>query len=858
MWPAVLLLAVPCQEARVKVPPGVTVTQIAGSDVASDIHCLALKPDGGILVSGRGYVRELSDEGKLVREFRGAPRDGAMGLFWEGDDLYCVGDGGLKVWRKASSDHGLPPTDLFKCRTGGEHTAHAVRRGPDGWMYLLVGDGTGITAKEVNGPRSPVKDPVAGCILRFSPDWKVTECYAHGFRNAYGMDFGPDGELYTFDSDNERCVSLPWYEGTRFYRVRPGGHHGWLGPKLAATWRMPPYFYDCVPPLVDLGRGSPTGVAIYKHAQLPAKYRGGAFLCDWTFGVLHFVPLSGGKPEVFLKSTGDEGLAPVAIDVHPRTGDLYFAIGGRGTRGAVYRIRHTEGLKALDPAEARKLQPRPMKPRYPSASPTDRKLQPLDEVRQLQLALGSPPSAKVRGTAWEGYVRSGRSLIPARGLDQVRKAFPTGEEPLDTEMARTLALAEDDTPEALKAVASKLTEKSHPTADFHYLLCLARLRAKWPPEVTSAVTRALLTLEPRLDEMKAHRESNWPARLAELHAELAARGPGLNEALASSPLFGHPGHVVFTREKSFPREKAAEAFLARKDLAWSPGLVRLLAEAAPKKALPRLREAWGQAGLDDEMTLALARHAIEEDHPRLLASLQSARVEVVRAALTGLEALKPRPKEEAEALIIALRQLPQEKALAGLRAALFARLEKALGKRAESLEDATRLAVDQHPGLKARLASSDGVDEEAWRKRLAGIPWDRGSAERGRQAYVKASCAACHSGTAALGPDLAGVTKRFSRHDLLTAILRPSKDVAERYRMTRVTTEEGQVYQGIVAYEAADSLLLLTGPARSVRIVNKQIQSKSPTALSLMPTGLLDRLTDQEVADLYAYLRVKD
>ena len=50
-----------------------------------------------------------------------------------------------------------------------------------------------------------------------------------------------------------------------------------------------------------------------------------------------------GQPEVFLQATGENGFAPTAVAVHPVTGDLYVSIGGRGTRGAVYRIRYVKG-----------------------------------------------------------------------------------------------------------------------------------------------------------------------------------------------------------------------------------------------------------------------------------------------------------------------------------------------------------------------------------------------------------------------------------------------------------------------------------------------------------------------------------
>jgi putative heme-binding domain-containing protein len=121
--------------------------------------------------------------------------------------------------------------------------------------------------------------------------------------------------------------------------------------------------------------------------------------------------------------------------------------------------------------------------------------------------------------------------------------------------------------------------------------------------------------------------------------------------------------------------------------------------------------------------------------------------------------------------------------------------------------------------------------------------------------FVQASCAACHSGAQALGPDLAGVASRFSRADLFTAILQPSRDVAPRYRATVLTTEDGKVYQGLIIYEATDGVLLQSGPGTTVRVAGGQIASRRVSDISLMPAGLLDKLADRDVADLYAFLR---
>ena len=88
-----------------------------------------------------------------------------------------------------------------------------------------------------------------------------------------------------------------------------------------------------------------------------------------------------------------------------------------------------------------------------------------------------------------------------------------------------------------------------------------------------------------------------------------------------------------------------------------------------------------------------------------------------------------------------------------------------------------------------------------------------------------------------------------------TAILQPSKDVPARYQTTVVETKDGKTYQGIVIYDAVDSLILQTGASTTVRMDGASVVSRFVSAQSLMPAGLLDPLSDREIADLYAYLR---
>ena len=970
-----------------RLPPGFEVTEYADSRLADNIYTLTLDSQGRVVVSGPGYIRILVDEsgqGRATRaiEFADGPREGAQGLFWEGPWLYFTADGGLRRYPVAEGgDKAAGPSELIRAmKTGGEHQAHAIRRGPDGWLYLLCGNTTGIDAHHATLPTSPIRDPVAGCVVRFRPDLKASEVVADGYRNPYGMDFAPDGELFTFDSDNERCVSLPWYEPIRFYHVIPGGHYGWRAPQRAETWRFPPYFADVVPPVATLGRGSPTGVVCYRHTQFPEEYQGGFFLLDWTFGRVYFASLrrAGASytatTRLFLESVGDNGFAPTAAAVHPVTGDLFIAIGGRGTRGAVYRVRFPARAKAaaapvrlqeqthsLDwqPSLARQLPEaatgkdplmrlralialRRHRARLPSESirravlanwdspdrsvrratagliagmepaevralvakattarqfvtlglgsyrtdPADvltraRRLLAAKDVeaearlacvRLMQLALGGLSSPRRKGTVWEGYSPFRDRLGTADGATDpgtrtavsaaLRQAFPSGHADLDREISRTLAVIEDDDAGVLLRVAQCLRPESDPVEDIHYLIVVARLRAPRPPAVTRAVASALLALDQKLADRHANRDRNWPLRLGEAYAELARKDPDLHGAVLADPAFGRPDHALFALAPGFDRRRAAERFLERsrttEPFTWTPALVELMGSLPEEQSLPVLRSLWRKAGLDEAIVAILARRPQPADRAKFVEGLNSPQLATIRRCLAALEQLPLRSDgAEVLALIRCLRSLPEGREENQVRDRLAGFLGKLTGQ--------DQLGADKHkwgdwfartyPDLAPRLGNPDGVDVAGWRQRLARLDWSGGDPARGREVFTRATCASCHSGAQALGPDLRGAGGRFSRDDLFTAILQPSRDIAPRYRTTLVATESGKVYQGLVVYEAVDSLILQTGPAATVRIPVDQIASRRFTPVSMMPVGLLDKCSDRDIVDLYAYIK---
>jgi putative heme-binding domain-containing protein len=138
-----------------------------------------------------------------------------------------------------------------------------------------------------------------------------------------------------------------------------------------------------------------------------------------------------------------------------------------------------------------------------------------------------------------------------------------------------------------------------------------------------------------------------------------------------------------------------------------------------------------------------------------------------------------------------------------------------------------------------------------------------GDAKRGAVVFRDALCSRCHRAGLtgpAVGPDLTMVARRFSRRDMLQSIVTPSAAVAENYRNSEITTEDGRSIVGRVVVEGdfrSEKLLVNTDPLRPtqwVEIDKKQIAEHREATTSPMPEGLLDSFKPEEIADLLAFL----
>jgi putative membrane-bound dehydrogenase-like protein len=133
---------------------------------------------------------------------------------------------------------------------------------------------------------------------------------------------------------------------------------------------------------------------------------------------------------------------------------------------------------------------------------------------------------------------------------------------------------------------------------------------------------------------------------------------------------------------------------------------------------------------------------------------------------------------------------------------------------------------------------------------------DKGNASRGR-AVFKENCAVCHKlfdEGESIGPDLTGA-ERSNLDFLLTSLVDPSALIRKEYQAQTVALTDGRVLTGLVVEETGRTLTLIDSNRQKTVVPRDQVEEIKPSAVSLMPEGLLDKLPDAQVRDLFKYLQ---
>lgn len=743
---------------------------------------------------------------------------GAQGILHAFGKLYLSVNGGpgSGLYRATDTDGDDDYDKLEKLATfngGGEHGPHALRLAPDGKsIYVVCGNHT-MPPEHIDAslvPRNWGEDHLlprqwdaighargimapGGWVAKTDPDGKTWEIQSIGYRNSYDMAFNADGELFVYDADMEWDYGMPWYRPTRVSHSPSGGDFGWR----SGTGKWPAYYVDNLPALVDVGPGSPVGVAFGYGAKFPAKYQKALFLCDWTFGTMYAIHPE--PAEASYKATKEEFLSrtplPLTDNAVGPDGALYFTIGGRGTQSELFRVTYAgaESTAKVDAHDAEFADLRALRHRLESYH--HKADDPAGAVAFAYPFLGHEDRF-IRFAARVALEHQDVKLWQDRVLaERDPETLITGAVGLARQGEKALR-------PRLIAALDRLGPGSLPEARVIELLRayqLAFIRMGEPDPATAA--RLARQLDPLFPSPSAAANRELAALLVYLKAPgIAGKLLGLMEkgdASASQDMAGllarNPGYGGTITKMVANRPEAQNihyAFVLRNlREGWTPGQ-----HSAYFRWLDKARQWSGGAsylGFINNIDKDAFENASEAD----------------RLAVEAAGARKP----------YQVKELPRPKG----------------------------------PGHAWTLGELAG---------LPGSGMTGRNLANGQKAFAAARCVLCHRFAGeggATGPDLTQAAGRFGFKDLAEAVIEPSKVVSDQYRGATIATKTGKLYNGRVVGETRDKLIVLIDPEDSTKVVDlprSEIDEMQPSQVSLMPEKLLEPLGKDEVLDLFAYI----
>ena len=741
------------------------------------------------------------------------PLSGGMGILYafnkmyfskNGDGLYEVtdgdGDGELEKVTKLPSSNG-----------GGEHGIHAVILTEDGKNIYFDGGNHSSLPPLANSrvthysedlllprqwdARGHARGRLApgGWITIFDPIKKTHELFCNGFRNQYDITLNDDGELFAYDADMEWDFGSPWYRPTRICHAVSGAEFGWR----SGTGKWPTYYEDSLPPVVDIGPGSPTGFVSGKGLKYPSRYQKALYALDWTFGTIYLVGLEPhgasytGKTVPFCTGVP----LPVTDAVVGDDGALYFTVGGRGTQSALYRIVY-EGEEVTELAKD-EVNEEAQKARALRRS--------LEKYHGKKNPEAIPYALKYIGDK-DRFIRyAARIAIESQPVEQWADKVLSLEEP-QAIITGAVALARMGKAEHKNALINKLNSlKLNELGEFQTLGALRAYHLtfiKFGKPSEKQLAEILKVLNP----LFPHKSKNINRETLDLMVYLEAPGTvekGMN--------------LIVNR--SAPEIPYWAELLERNERYGAP-IQAMLKNHPPSQeiwyafALRNLRKGWT--------------------------------IEQRRAYFTFLnEASKKSGGNSYPGFLTNIRN----EALA-----------LCSNKEREALEDITGEDFNPVPDFEIKPIVGPGKKWTIDQVNTVVNPRSLKKANfvNGRSLYFASTCGKCHrySGLGGdVGPDLTSLPNKFDQNYLVTAIINPSKDISDQYQASNVILASGKTVSGLVV-EDGDFYVIYPSDTskKETKVAKSDVLDLEPSKVSQMPMGLLDTMNEQEVIDLMAYL----
>ncbi len=819
--------------------PGFKAELIHSSEIGEGSWiCMTIDGKGRLIISPQADNQPLlrftlSRSGQVKKiEPIPAPIHQAMGLLYAHNSLYANAHGpnGTGLYRLIDDNH----NDQFetnevhflqKFAGEGEHGYHAVVLGPDKMIYVINGNHTKVP--DVIDPHSPhghfeedlmlprqwdagghavgILAP-GGHIMRTDPQGKKWDLMLAGFRNAYDFDFSPDGEIFTFDSDMEWDWGLPWYRPTRVIHAVTGGEYGWR----SGTAKWPEYYPDSLPPAVNIGIGSPTGVKFGTKSNFPEKYRKAFFILDWSYGRIFAVHL---KPQGATYSAETEVLLhgkPLNLtDLEfGSDGAMYFITGGRGTQSGLYRVRF---VGKAPPAEK-------LDREQEKAAALARRIR-----HKLESFYGHQDPAAV-DFAWS-YLDS-----PDRFLSYAARVALEWQ---DVASWKERAL-EEVKPDAALAALLALARVGPKDTQRDLLLALKKF-----PLDSLSLTKKLDKL--RVIELSFTRQGRPEADLAKLAVEkLDGQYPAdnflLNRELSQLLVFLEAPDVITKTlallDKAKTQEEQAHYIFQLRNLktGWTIEQRKHyfnwfnFAQEAAKGEVTYPQGSPYLVWTDQ-------KKAAERHPPELLRWFQEADREY------GDGASYPKYLVNIKKDAIASLSADERLALSSW------------------IEDYNSIAAFKPSKKREFVQEWKMTDLEPSLDQIA----QGRSFSNGKAAFNDAQCLLCHrfgNEGGSIGPELTAVSSKYTRRDILESILEPSKVISDQYQNITIVKKEGEAETGRLVDETDQKLVLQPNPLLPdrIEIAKSEVTERQASKVSPMPEGLLNQFTKEEILDLLAYI----
>mgnify|MGYP000271214402 CR=1 FL=1 len=742
----------------------------------------------------------------------------AHGLLWAHNSLYVMKNdkdrqkSGLYRVTDSNADGELDKIEMLHQFVGnGEHGPHGIVLGPDGKLYMSGGNHT-FLPKEYNSVLKPIwdedqllpaiKDPrghansvkaPGGWVARAEADGSNFTVIAMGFRNAYDLAFNPDGELFTFDSDMEWDMGSAWYRPVRICHITEGAEFGWR----TGSGKWPAYYPDNLNSVIDVGQGSPTGLVAGKDLNFPGKYKDGLFVFDWSFGTMYYASLTAdgssysGEIEEFLSGSP----LPLTDGIAGDDGAMYFTIGGRRLASGLYRVYHKDNIKNEATANAdnseRKL--RKTLESYANGNKVDKKL--------LWSSLGHQDK-RIAYTARVAIEHQESAWIAEQLAD---------ESSTNITIQATIALAR---------IGSQ-TEK-----EIAFLKLLGLPAEELVEQQSVNAIRAMNLLLIRGKFTDTHK-----AQIRNVLGEYYPVGSNqVDRELVQLLVYADDEKVVAKTLPLLDKFKnnakgliLNDSIIARSDQ-YGKTIERMKKNTPPAelmhyvKALSHAKKGW--------------TNKLREDYFKQYATLF--------AANGG---------ESYNGFLLRMRAFALENAPKTTHKNLVALSGEELIKMNRT--DLSSLPKPKGPGENWAVNQITAIE---------GIG-NKGDAVNGEKMYRAVLCASCHTVNGkggSVGPDLTQIATRFSIKDIAEAIISPNQTISDQYEALEIKMKDEKLYWGRLISETKDTLSLNTSPlnpTQQVKLLKKDIVKKTVSDRSIMMPSLLNRLNEQEVKDLFYFLK---